>query len=67
MRKVAVLLIVLGIAGLVLGSTTIIRTMQAPGTVPFSLESYGGPGPIVGALLLFFAGWYLLSSAGRED
>jgi hypothetical protein len=67
MRKVAALLIVLGLGGLVLGSVIIVRVARAPGTAPFSFENYGGPGPIVGALLLLLGGLYLFSSARRED
>jgi hypothetical protein len=67
MRKVALLLVVLGLAGLALGVGIIVRVAHAPGTAPFSVENYGGPGPIVGALLLLFGGLYLFSSARRED
>jgi hypothetical protein len=67
MRKIALLLIVLGLAGLVLGVVDVVRDTLGPGAVPFSIENYGGPGPIVGALLLLFGGLYLFSSARRED
>ena len=67
MRKLAILLISLGLAGLALGIATIIKMARMPGTVPFSVENYGGPGPIVGALLLLLGGLYLFSSARRED
>ena len=67
MRKVAILLIALGSAGLVLDLLIVVRTAQNPATLPFSVENYGGPGPIVGALVLLFVGLYLFSSARRED
>jgi len=67
MRKIALLLIVLGLAGLALGVVDVLRATLGPGAAPFSLENYGGPGPIVGALLLLFGGLYLFSSARRED
>jgi hypothetical protein len=67
MRKLAALLIALGLGGLVLGTVAIVRVIRAPGAAPFSLENYGGPGPILGALLLLLGGLYLLSSARRED
>ena len=67
MRKLSVLLICLGLAGLALGVATIVKAARTPGTAPFSLENYGGPGPIVGALLLLLGGLYLFSSARRED
>jgi hypothetical protein len=67
MRKLAALLIALGLGGLVLGSIAIVRVIRTPGAAPFSLENYGGPGPIFGALLLLFGGLYLFASARRED
>ena len=67
MRKVAILLIALGFTGLVLGLLVAIRVARDPAVAPFSVENYGGPGPIVGALLLVFVGLYLFSSARRED
>jgi hypothetical protein len=67
MRKLAGLLIVLGLAGLVLGGIVIVRVALASGTAPFSFENYGGPGPMLGALVLLLGGLYLFSSARRED
>jgi hypothetical protein len=67
MRKIAGLLIVLGLAGLVLGAIVIVRVARASGTAPFSFENYGGPGPMLGALVLLLGGLYLFSSARRED
>jgi len=67
MRKLAALLIVLGVTGLVLDSVVIVRVARAPGAAPFGFENYGGPGPMVGALMLFLCGLYLFSSARRED
>ena len=66
MRKLAAVLIVLGLAGLVLGVVTIVHVAHTPGTRPFSFENYGGPGPILGALMLLCGGWYLFSSSRRE-
>lgn len=67
MRKVAILLIVLGFTGLVVDLLVVIRVARDPGTLPFTFENYGGPGPIVGALVLLLIGLYLFSSARRED
>jgi hypothetical protein len=66
MRRIAILLIALGLAGLVLGLFIVIQVARAPATAPFSVENYGGPGPIVGALVLLLVGLYLFSSARRE-
>ena len=67
MRKLAALLIALGFGGLVLGSVAIVRVARTPGAAPFILENYGGPGPILGALMLLLGGLYLFSSARRQD
>lgn len=67
MRKIALLLIVLGLAGLVLGLVNALRAALAPGAAPFSMENYGGPGPLLGAVVLLLGGLYLFSSARRED
>jgi hypothetical protein len=67
MRKIALLLIVLGLAGLLLGAVDAVRAALGPGATPFSLENYGGPGPLLGALVLLCGGLYLFSSARRED
>jgi hypothetical protein len=67
MRKLAGLLIVLGLASLVLSGIVIVRVARASGTAPFSFENYGGPGPMLGALVLLLGGLYLFSSARRED
>lgn len=58
MRALFALLALLGLAGIALGVLTIIR--GAP-TAPFSYENYGGPGSIIGGVLLFAVSLYLLS------
>lgn len=68
MRKMGLLLIVLGLAGLALDIVNVVKTALAPGAAPFSIEEYGGPGPVLGALMLLLGGLYLFfSSARRED
>jgi len=67
MRKLAALLIVLGLAGLAMGGVAIVRVIRTPGAAPFSLENYGGPGQIFGALMLLLGGLYLFTSARREE
>jgi hypothetical protein len=66
MRILSLLLIGLGVIGLILGTITFIGNMRAPGMAPFSMENYGGPGPILGALFLLLGGLYLFSSFRRE-
>lgn len=58
MRALFVLLALLGLAGIVLGVLTI---MQGAQSVPFSYENYGGPGPIIGGVLMVAVSLYLLS------
>jgi hypothetical protein len=61
MRGLFALLSLLGITGIVLGVVTIIRGMHGPGGQPFSLENYGGPGPIIAGLIVLAASLYLRS------
>lgn len=58
MRPLFALLALFGLAGVVFGILTIIRGAQQE---PFSYENYGGPGPIIGGLLLVSVSLYLLS------
>jgi len=58
MRALFALLAVLGLAGIVFGVITIIQGAQRE---PFSYENYGGPGAIIGGLMLIALGLYLLS------
>ena len=66
MRTLSLLVIALGLIGLVLDIVTFVSVARAAGTAPFSLENYGGPGPILGALFLILGGLYLFSSTRRE-
>ena len=66
MRILSLLLIGLGVIGLILGTITFIGEIRAPGAASFSMENYGGPGPILGALFLLLGGLYLFSSSRRE-
>jgi hypothetical protein len=66
MRTLSLLVIALGLIGLVLDIVTFVTVARAADTAPFSLENYGGPGPILGALFLILGGLYLFSSTRRE-
>jgi hypothetical protein len=61
MRALFALLVLLGVAGIALGILTIIRGMSGPAGQPFSFENYGGPGPIIGGLIVLAASLYLRS------
>jgi hypothetical protein len=56
MRALFGLLALLGVAGIVFG---IIIMIQGAQSEPFSFENYGGPGPIIGGLLLTAVSLYL--------
>jgi hypothetical protein len=57
MRALFGLLALAGLAGAVFGVLTMIRSAEI---APFSYENYGGPGSIIGGLLLFAVSLYLL-------
>jgi hypothetical protein len=57
MRALLGLLALIGLAGIVSGVLAIIR---GAGTVPFTYENYGGPGPIIGGIVLLAVSLYLL-------
>jgi hypothetical protein len=65
MRALFGLLALLGVAGIVFGVLTIISGTQAG--VPFRYENYGGPGAIIGGLLLVAVNLYLLFTWGRTE
>lgn len=61
MKSLASAVLLLGIVGLVLNLALFLRTVRGPGHVPFSYEAFGGPGPLLGALVLVLVGLYLRS------
>jgi hypothetical protein len=65
MRVLFALLAVSGLAGIAFGVVTIISGRQAG--VPFSYENYGGPGAIIGGLLLTAVSLYLLFNWRRDE
>jgi hypothetical protein len=67
MRTLSFVLIALGVIGLVMGTITFVTVARAATTAPFSMENYGGPGPILGALILLLGGMYLFRSTRRAD
>jgi hypothetical protein len=62
MRALFAVLAFLGLAGVVLGVLTIIHGARQE---PFKFENYGGPGPIIGGLLLMAVSAYLFSAWPR--
>ncbi len=69
MRALFGLLALLGLAGIVFG---VIIMIQGSKGEPFSFENYGGPGPIIGGLLLtaislyLFLNWPRIESSSRD-
>jgi len=61
MRVLFAVLVLLGLAGIVIGVLTIIRGMHGPSGQPFGYENYGGPGPIIAGLVVLAASLYLSS------
>lgn len=59
MRALFGLFALLGLAGIVFGVLTIVH---GAGSVPFSFEADGGPGSIIGGLLLLAVSLYLISA-----
>jgi hypothetical protein len=57
MRALFGLLALFGAAGIVFGVLTMIGGAD---DAPFSYENYGGPGPIIGGLLMLSVSLYLL-------
>jgi len=65
MRALFGLLALLGVAGIGFGVLTM---LSGGGTgVPFGYENYGGPGAIIGGLLLAAVSLYLLFTWGRIE
>ena len=69
MRALFGLLALLGLAGIVFGVIIMIQGAQGE---PFSFENYGGPGPIIGGVLLtavslyLFRNWPRFQSSSRD-
>ena len=62
MRALFGLLALIGLAGIVFG---IIIMIQGTQSEPFRFENYGGPGPIIGGLLLTAVSLYLFLNWAR--
>jgi hypothetical protein len=67
MRALFALLALLGVAGIAIGTLTIVRGMSGPAGRPFSFENYGGPGPIIAGLIVLAASLYLRSFWKSRD
>jgi hypothetical protein len=68
MRNLFALLAVIGVAGIALGALTLVRGGPGQaGPLGFAYENYGGPGSIIGGLLLLGTSLYLRSAWARRD
>ena len=68
MRNLFALLALIGAVGIVFGVLTALRGAPGPaGALPFSFENYGGPGSIIGGLMLLVAALYLRSAWQGRD
>jgi hypothetical protein len=67
MRALFALLALCGLAGIVVGVLTMLHHSGGPNGQPFRFENYGGPGPLIGGLILLCTGLYLLSSGKSRE
>ena len=68
MRNLFALLAVCGLAGIVFGVLDLLRSAPGQaGPVPFTHEGYGGPGVIIGGLLLLGTSLYLRAAWQGRD
>ena len=68
MRNLFALLALIGVAGIVFGVMTALRGAPGPaGPLAFSFENYGGPGSVIGGLMLVAASLYLRSAWRGRD
>jgi hypothetical protein len=68
MRNLFALLALIGFAGIVLGVMTTLRGAPGlAGPLAFSFENYGGPGSVIGGLMLLVASLYLRSAWRGRD
>ena len=68
MRNLFALLALIGFAGIVLGVMTALRGGPGlAGPLGFSFENYGGPGSVIGGLMLLVASLYLRSAWRGRD
>jgi hypothetical protein len=68
MRNLFALLALIGFAGIVFGVMTALRGGPGPaGPLAFGFESYGGPGSVIGGLMLVVASLYLRSAWRGRD
>ena len=60
MRNLFALLALIGLAGIALGVLTLVRAAPGQaGPLSFGFENYGGPGSIIGGLILLATSLYL--------
>jgi hypothetical protein len=68
MRNLFALLSLIGFVGIVLGVLTLLRGSPGQtGPLGFTFENYGGPGSVIGGLILLVASLYLRSAWQGRD
>ena len=68
MRNLFALLALVGFAGIVLGVLTLLRGAPGQaGPLGFTFENYGGPGSLIGGLILLVTSLYLRSAWQGRD
>lgn len=66
MRGMLLVLLVTGLAGIVFGVLEIYHGSTGPRGAPFTHETYGGPGPIIGGIFLVALALYGLTAGRRH-
>jgi hypothetical protein len=68
MRNLFALLALIGVAGIALGTLTLVHAAHGPtGRLGFTYENYGGPGSILAGVTLLAVSLYLRSAWRRRD
>ncbi len=68
MRNLFALLALIGLAGILLGVLTLMHGAAGQaGPLGFTYENYGGPGPVLGGLILLAASLYLRATWESGD
>ncbi len=68
MRNLFVLTALIGLAGIVLGVLTALRGAPGQaGPLGFTFENYGGPGSVIGGLILLVTSLYLRKAWQGRD
>ena len=66
MRGLSLVLALIGVAGIVFGVLDMVGGLTGPHAIPFRFEAYGGPGPLLGGLLLLACSIFIKGSGQQQ-